>query len=274
MTGSLKLMSRWRAGLIHLALSGLVAGAVLALLVGLWFPAPYFGAGGGKNLFMLLVGVDVVLGPLLTLLVFRPGKPGLKLDLAVIGLLQALALGYGVYTMALARPVFVVAVVDRFVAVAAGQIDPLDLLAAPQPQWRKLSWTGPQLVGAQRPDDSEARNELLFSALAGKDIELFPRYYTFYEKVAPALLARAQGLDGLRNMHPASRHEIDAFVQRHGGSDKELAWVPLVANDTDIVMVLARPTGQPVGTLEMDPWLSDAVPDAAGATSGPRDGLQ
>lgn len=263
-------ISRWRAALVHLGLSTLVAGAVLGLLVGFWFPAPFFDVGGGKHLLLLLIGVDVVLGPLLTLLVFRAGKPGLKWDLALIGLLQVLALGYGIYMMALLRPVFVVAVVDRFVTVSAGQLDALDVYAASQPQWRRLSWRGPQWVGARRPNDSEARSKLLFSALAGKDIEQFPRYYVAYDEVAPALAARARVLAELRGMHPAQVRLVDAFVQRHGGDEQAMVWVPLVAHDADIVMVLERRTGRTLGSLQLDPWQASASPAAAKAR--PQDG--
>lgn len=274
MNGTPKLLSRWRAGLIHLALSALVAGVVFVLLVGLWFPSPHFDAGGGKHLFVLLVSVDVVLGPLLTLLVFRPDKPGLKMDLAVIGFVQVLALGYGIYMMSIVRPVFVVAAVDRFVTVSAGQLDPLDLLAAPRPQWRKLPWSGPQLVGVQRPDDSAARTELLFSALAGKDIERFPRYYTTYEEVVPALLARARALDDLRGMHPTQATLVDSFVQRQGGDEQVLVWVPLVGHDADIVMVLEQRTGQILGALKLDPWHPSDSASAAKASARPQDSAQ
>ena len=38
--------------------------------------------------------VDVVLGPGLTLMVFKPGKPGLKFDMAAIVVLQMVALSW------------------------------------------------------------------------------------------------------------------------------------------------------------------------------------
>ena len=81
--------SRWRASGLHLAISAAVAAGSLALILGLWFPGPLFEAAGGLGLLYLLVGVDVVLGPLLTMIVFKPGKPGLKLDVAVIGTLRS-----------------------------------------------------------------------------------------------------------------------------------------------------------------------------------------
>ena len=79
-------MSRWQAMLIHLGISAFIGTAVIAALLLIWYPPPQFSAAGVERFIYLLIGVDVVLGPLLTLVVFRVGKPGLKVDLALIAL--------------------------------------------------------------------------------------------------------------------------------------------------------------------------------------------
>jgi hypothetical protein len=92
-----------------------------------WFPQPYLQAAGGGELFSILVGVDVVLGPLVTLIVFDTKKKYLKLDLAVIAILQFAALGYGLSVILQARPVYVVFAVDRLELVLASDIAPEEL---------------------------------------------------------------------------------------------------------------------------------------------------
>lgn len=255
-------MTRWKASLIHLGISLIVAAIASALLMGVWYPPPYFRAAGAERLLLLVVGVDVVLGPLLTLLVFKRGKPGLKLDLAIIGLVQAAALVYGFQVMLQSRPVFMVAAVDRFVLVAANQLDPADVAVASQPQWRRLSWSGPVLVATQRPDDSAERSDLLFSALEGKDIEKFPRYYVSYDAAAPELLQRAQPLTLLRELHPSRAEELDAWLRRHGSAEEEVAWLPIVARDSDLTMLMDRTTGEPLGAIALDPWQGEQEPGA------------
>ena len=96
--------SRWQAAGTHLLVSIAIAVAVVALMLALWYPGPLFEAAGGTGLLYILVGVDVVLGPLLTLIVFKSGKRGMKFDLAAIGLVQAAALLYGMHVVFLARP--------------------------------------------------------------------------------------------------------------------------------------------------------------------------
>ena len=67
---TLQSLTRWKAFVLHLAISALIATTVVALVVMLWYPPPYFAAMGGETLLRLLIGVDVVLGPLITLIIF------------------------------------------------------------------------------------------------------------------------------------------------------------------------------------------------------------
>ena len=101
-------MSRWRASGIHLLISAVLAVVTLILLLKVWYPPPLFTAEGGNDLLFILIGVDVIIGPLITLIIFKVGKPRLRMDLTVIALLQLGALVYGGYVMFVARPVFVV----------------------------------------------------------------------------------------------------------------------------------------------------------------------
>ena len=114
--------TRWQAAAIHLGISAAIALAVVGAMRIAWYPAPYFDAAGGAMLLLLLVGVDVVVGPLLTLVVYSPQKKHLHADLAVIAALQLAALAYGVSVMYGARPVYVAFAGDRFELVAANAI--------------------------------------------------------------------------------------------------------------------------------------------------------
>src|SRR5207248_3305824 len=139
--------------------------AILAgsLIFFIWYPPPYFTIAGGSTLMLLIVSIDVVIGPLLTLAVFKSGKKGLRFDLTVIALLQLAAFCYGMYVISAARPVFVVAEVDRFVVVSANEVDDADLAGGTQPEFRTRSWAGPRLVGAAPP---QAGNEAFDMAVS------------------------------------------------------------------------------------------------------------
>ena len=125
LTPAVRWRERFAAAGIHLAISALIALAAAALVFGLWFPGLYRLMSGGQSLFVLVVSVDVVLGPLLTLAVFdrtRKSIRHLRMDLLVIALLQTAALGYGLHTVMAVRPVALVFEVDRFRVVTAADV--------------------------------------------------------------------------------------------------------------------------------------------------------
>src|SRR5450432_393620 len=201
-------MTRWKAAAILLAISGCVGLIVGALLLGVWYPPPYFHAAGADELILLLVGVDLAIGPLLTLIVFRTGKRGLKFDLVFIGLVQSIALVYGMSVILQSRPVFLVGVLDRFVLVSANEISDADLAQGHEARFRSRSWTGPRLVAAELPTDPKERNDLVFSSFSGGDVQNMPKYYRDYAAAGKALLAKAKALDLLRSERPQYVEQI------------------------------------------------------------------
>src|SRR5688572_23160036 len=100
-------MNRYKASLTHFGISLAVAGLVYLAVRYLWYPGPLFEIAGGLELLLIIISVDVTLGPLITLIIFKPGKWGLKFDLTVIGILQVAALIYGLHAIAESRPVFI-----------------------------------------------------------------------------------------------------------------------------------------------------------------------
>jgi hypothetical protein len=85
----------------------------LGLIVIIWYPPPYFTIDGGWTHLKILISIHLVIGPLLTFIVFKSGKPSLKFDLSCIVLLQLGALLYGRMIIYQQRPAFVVSSVDR-----------------------------------------------------------------------------------------------------------------------------------------------------------------
>jgi len=247
-------MSRWKAASIHCSLSVLIGVIAGALLFGLWYPPPYFHAAGADELVLLLVGIDLTLGPLLTLIVFRPGKRGLAFDLACIAFVQSAALIYGLSVILQSRPIFLVGVLDRFVLVCANEIADSDLANGSESRFRSRSWTGPRLVAAEPPTDPTERSALAFSALAGRDVQNLPVYYRDYAKAGKTLLAKAKPLDALRKHRPQYSQQISVWLKKLGRDDASVVWLPLQTRKDDLVMLLDATTAQPLQALTIDPW--------------------
>ena len=101
------LKDKLKASGIHFFFSALVIFCFVALVYFIWFTPTFFIEMGALTPLKVLVLVDVVLGPLLTFIVYKEGKKSLKMDLSIIILVQIIALGYGAYSTYLGRPVLV-----------------------------------------------------------------------------------------------------------------------------------------------------------------------
>jgi hypothetical protein len=245
-------MTRWKASAIHLSISALIGLTVLAAMIMVWYPSPYFQAVGGLKLAAILVSVDVVLGPLITLIVFNREKKNLKFDLSCIALLQLAALVYGVHVVYAARPVYVVFAIDRFDIVTANQIDPLEQQKAARPEFKSLPLTGPQMAVVEKPRDQQERNRLLEAMLAGYDLPQFPQHYVPYEERKAAVLAKAKSLSELTRTKPEAAESARQVKNHFPG--RKLVYLPLHTKSEIFTAVLDESNAEILDVLPIDPW--------------------
>ena len=247
------LAGRLKAAGIHLGISVLIAGIMAALVFGLWYPWPYRSAAGGQALFLLVMAVDLVLGPTLTFVVFNRSKTKAHLvrDLAVIATLQLSGLGYGLYTVYLARPVAIVFEVDRFRVVSYADVQIKELPQA-LPALRTLSITGPKILGARKPRTSEERLKALDMALQGADISVRPSFWQPYSDSAKDALERARPLSVLFKQYPKHIQEINDAVLKTGRGADKLKFLPLSARNTNWSVLIDAGTGMIVGFVPYD----------------------
>ena len=248
-----KAMNRFKAALIHLSLSALVAGIVFATIYFLWFPGELFAAAGGLKLFFLIVGVDITLGPLLTLVVFVPGKKGLKFDLVTIATLQLAGLAYGVHVLAEARPVYIVFVQDRFELARANYISPEELEKGRAKGFGDLSWNGPRIVGSRLPTDPDEQFRIMSSGMAGIDLQGFPQYFVPYEEVREEVLKAAQPIDKLRSYNTVNPGAVDRAVAATGMREEDLRFLPLPTT-VDLAVLVDAKDARVVRLVNVKPW--------------------
>ena len=110
---TLTAMNRYQALGIHLGISFIIFLALSWAVFYVWFPGVFFDTENGIRALALIAGVDLVLGPLLTFIVFDTAKKSLKMDLAIIGLLQVSALTAGAYLLHDKRPVGIILIAPQ-----------------------------------------------------------------------------------------------------------------------------------------------------------------
>ena len=251
---SLTSLSRYQAFVIHLLGSALIASASAALVFFIWYPSPLAVATGVTDIFLLLLLVDVSLGPILTLIVFNPAKKELKWDLLIIASIQMAALIYGLHTVFVPRPVYQVFSVDRFDLVYANDITE-EKLAKAKAEFKSLPVFGPQTVAAIAPQDFKARNDLLFSSMSGgDDLPQIPEYYVPYGQQKDQLLTHLQPLDKLNQHNPDKKWQITALIEKYASLTNGAGYLPLHAKLKDMTVIINKDNADVLEVTNLQPW--------------------
>ncbi len=169
---------RFKAFFIHSLFTIVVALVTGYLVFGLWYSGEIYKISGGVGLYKLLILCELILGPLLAFIIFNPLKPKFELirDYVAIIFVQLFALTYGLYSVAMSRPAYLVFVKDRIEVVAPIELSLADLSDAGLTRFSRL-FSAPQLLCVSRPKSQKESSDLILSALSGKDIQLMPRYF-------------------------------------------------------------------------------------------------
>lgn len=250
----MRIHSRYQAFMAHLSCSAVVASLCAAVVFLGWYQWPLVAAAGAGNIFLLLLAVDVVLGPVLTMVVFDRRKKELQRDLAIVVLIQVAALAYGMHSMFVARPVFLVYAIDRIELVLANELDPEEVAKAP-PEFRDLPLWRPKLIAALRPEDAAKRRELLFGALSGgSDLHQLPQYYAPFDRVTEQVKARARSLSDLADLNPAAKTHVASLLNKHEQDQNRSGYLPLRGRVEDLSVIVDRPTGAVKEIVRLRPW--------------------
>lgn len=243
--------TRARAAGIHLLISLAVAAIAAILVFAVWYPGPFRWLAGGRDLFLLVMSVDVVIGPLLTFAVFNRAKGvrHLRRDLGVIGVLQAAALAYGLHTVYIVRPVAMVFEVDRFRLINADAVHLPELPQAP-PAYRTLPLTGPWLLAARRPESVAEHNEALFSGAAGLDVAQRPLFWQDYEIARPRALTRSRPITALIAHYDVRVPDLRGRLAEMHADPASARFLPAMARGEWVAVLSAE--GKVLGYLPVD----------------------
>ncbi len=243
---------RLRASAIHLIFTCAIATLCAVLVFNVWYPYPYRELSGGRELFLIVVSVDIILGPLVTFTVFNRVKPlkELRRDLAIVVLLQIAALAYGLWTVGVARPVHLVFEFDRFRVVHAVDV-PVDMLNMTPANVGALPWTGPTLLAVRQFRDANESLEATLAALRGVSIAARPDLWQPYEQAKPRVLVAAHPVASLKSRFPDSAAEIDQLIAAAGGKPQTAVYLPLVGRKSAWTLLL-DPAANVLAALPLD----------------------
>lgn len=236
-------MPRLQAFCVHIFASITLAGISALVVFFLWYPSVLAEASGVNTIFLLLITVDVVIGPVITFIIFNRQKKELRRDLATVGALQLAALFYGLHAVYIARPAFIVFNANRFDLVYANEISDKNLAKAKSSEFKTIPPWGPKLVAAQLPSDTKAAKEIISSAVSGgDDVQHMPELYASYSKFIDYVKSKIRPIVELENNNPGRKAEIDKMIKKYTETKINIGFIPLKANTKDLVAILDMET--------------------------------
>ena len=148
--------------------------AALLLVLGTlylgWYRWPGWYLSGVLRILPIAIGVDAVLGPLMTFMIASPNKPRAELgrDIAVIVGVQLLALGYAAFTLWSGRPLYYAYSGKEISIVQAADIEPAEITLGQQtnPDFAPFWYSTPKWVYAPNTtgkagDSTESPSDML-----------------------------------------------------------------------------------------------------------------
>lgn len=242
-------MSRFKAFSIHFAISFLIFLILLYFILVQWYPEPLFSSDGGWRVIRIIVGVDLILGPFLTLIVFKAGKPGLKFDLAMIALVQTLALSWGVWTTYNERPAAMIYTIDYFTPVPAYQLKEVGITSA---KLKEFGDNWPVIIYSEIP--KEKLSEILSKAMrSGKPLYLATEYYRKFNKEhAPVLKANSMNLEKYVKDKP-KLNKIYQHALLTKTAKTNIAYLALHSREKWVTTIFDLDEMQIIDTIDIDP---------------------
>ena len=245
------MIARIKMAAFHLLCSAIVVGLVMSVIYLIWYPYPYYVFHSTLSATKLVVVVDLVLGPLLTLIVFNTAKPlkELKRDLLIIVLVQVSALGWGIYITHSVRPLFAVYFNGEIHSITEVSFDKSGF----DPSVKVPTiFEQPQLVYIE-PFSKEDYKLTLLKQLKGEvlGIVLQTRYYRNINSVTKkAMLARSLSRDQLTKRADYKQKLMD-FLKHKNISFDDVLFYPVTAGPYNAVAVLDKNTMDVIDTLDI-----------------------
>lgn len=249
-------MSRYRASLIHLLISAVLVGNVIGAVIWVWYPKPTFEVLEVFPIVRLLVGVDLGIGPLLTLIVYKHGKPGLKFDLTVIALIQIVALAYGSLRLYEEKPDYLVFAVDRLEFVSKNRIDQ-SLFVHDESQMKRFA--NLVQIFARSPEDPEEYRRYFDSiTVEGKpDLESRPEYWEPWSDGIEVIRNKVKSIEDIKPASADERENVEQAIDKYSGAHPNLGLIPIGGIEKDMGMLVDRDTLEILDVLNANPWQSN-----------------
>ncbi len=241
----------------HLLGSACFMALVLSVLYLGWNRWPGWYLAGATGIALMMLGFDVVLGPLLTFVIANPGKPRRQLarDIGIIVCVQIIAAGYGASTLWNGRVLYYVFSQRFLEIVQASDLDPEQVALGKKidPQFAPHWYSLPRWIYAPLPKDDKTRGEIVTSAITGgNDVTQMPRYYQSWEMALPALRRDLRVVDKMTEFSVKEKNRLKERMQERNLDPQQPIAIPMMGKVRPLLAVIDPKTVRITALLRAD----------------------
>lgn len=244
------LRQRFYAFLWHCLFSILLLAIALYLVFMVWYPSPLAQAVGVGNMYVLMLIIDLILGPILTFIVYKLDKKRMLFDMVVIVLVQLIAYVGGLFVLHQGKPAWLVFVKDDIELVSPINIQERfrqDL----KDQFKVPFYSQPMWITADYGSDSKKRQQLIDDEMfEGISIVGRPETYQKLETKSEEILTQLKPITELHKFNT----DVAIDEQLALLTIKPKGWLPVKSPELDMVALFDK-NGKPIKIVNLRPWL-------------------
>lgn len=246
---------RLRAFSLHLLASAVAITLILGSLYLGWYRWPGWYLADVTRVVFVMVCVDVVLGPMLTLIIANKNKPRRELvrDIGIIVVVQLCALIYGSISLWDGRPLYYAFSQNALSLVQAYDIDAEQADLGRQqnaelaPHWYSL----PRWVFVPMPEDAKEREKVAKAVAAGgDDVISMPEYYKPWDLGLASLRGQLRKAGELQFFTGAEKKKLKRRMDAAGLSSDESNSIPFTGRGRPLLAVFDPATLKIAATLK------------------------
>lgn len=186
-----------------------------------WYRWPGWYLSSVMHIVGIVVLVDLVLGPTLTLVVANRNKPRRELtrDIGIIVTVQLIALVYGGITLWMGRPLYYTFSSDCLQLVQASDLQGAEITRGQKENPDLAPWwySRPRWVWAPLPKDPGAAGKIVRgTAFGGQDVIQMPRYFKPWADGLSDLRDQLKPVDDIRYLSKPEKQTVKAQMTREG----------------------------------------------------------
>ncbi len=236
---SYTITNRYSASAVHFMISLAVFSLFVFVLLKYWFPEPYFSTNGGWQGLQIVAAIDLILGPMLTLIIFNINKSRkeLMLDFSLIAIIQISALCWGISTLYTQRPLAITFWEDKFYSISAEHFPAYDI------EFDVLKQFGdsyPVYIYIQEPTTSEGKQTYLRKTWESIPPNLQPELYTPLSEHYQDIFEHSIDISHAINKNPELKQEITTLLAKTNTKLEQNYYIPLKTGFTEILLIFDK----------------------------------